>query len=118
MSTLDNDLCTICTGLQAQCNVSDATFNNTLDKFEFNVGQQLFILYGYNTNISTSYPTNYIFGVYHNSNDVINRINELCNYHVMRGFRKYCSNSGWTYFVNVIPIGNQKTELFTTGITL
>lgn len=86
-----------------QCNKSDS--------------QSLYILYGYNKKIA-SYPTKYIFGTYYNITDTINRINKLCaNTGVTESYGTYYSNDGsMTYFINVIPIGDQHTELFTTKV--
>lgn len=77
--------------------------------------EKLYIVYGYNNYIS-SYPTKYIYGIYYNITDTINRINRLCeNIGFNESFGTYYSNDGcMTYFVNVLPIGEQYTELFTT----
>lgn len=76
---------------------------------------KLYMLYGYNK-YSSSYPTKYIFGTYYNITDTENRINNLCaNTGFKKSFGIYYSNDGcMTYFINVLPIGDQHTELFTT----
>lgn len=79
--------------------------------------QQLFIVYGYNLNISSTYVTKYIFGTYNTIIDAYTRINTLCEnteYHIVRS--SYKTSTGWTYFINVIPMGDQCTELFTTAV--
>lgn len=83
------------------------------------ITQQLFTVYGYNSRFSSSYPTKYIFGTYYTVNDAYSRINMLCEnneYHMSR--ESYNTSTGWTYFINVIPMGDQRTELFTTGVAL
>jgi hypothetical protein len=77
--------------------------------------EKLYILYGYNT-YNSLYPTKYIYGTYYNITDAENRINKLCaKSGFKREFNKYYSNDGrMTYFINMIPIGDQCTELFTT----
>lgn len=88
---------------------------------------KLYILYGYNT-YSSLYPTKYIYGTYYNITDAEYRINKLTwgadlsytpTVCIKSGFKNsfgtYYSNDGrMTYFINVLPIGDQCTELFTT----
>ena len=81
--------------------------------------QQLFIVYGYNSRFSASYPTKYIFGTYNTIVEAYSRINTLCEnteYHISR--TSYNTSTGWTYFINVIPMGDQRTEMFTTDVAL
>lgn len=85
---------------------------NILHKQQY---KELYILYGYN-NYCSLYPTKYIYGTYYNITDALNRITTLC---AKLGFKNlfgtYYSNDGrMTYFINVVPIGDQCTELFTT----
>ena len=74
--------------------------------------KELYILYGYN-NYCSLYPTKYIYGTYYNITDAMNRITTLC---AKTGFKTsfgtYYSNDGrMTYFINVVPIGDQCTAV-------
>jgi hypothetical protein len=111
---------TVYTDLQTQCNPSDMSGINKSQTEMHSLPHQLhseklYILYGYNT-YNSLYPTKYIYGTYYNITDAENRINKLCaKSGFKREFNKYYSNDGrMTYFINMIPIGDQCTELFTT----
>jgi hypothetical protein len=118
---------TVYTGINSsdQCNATSKVSLSNLssrngkkevyDKSAPHGTEELYILYGYNM-CSKSYPTKYIYGTYYNITDTENRINSLCaNTGVTESFGSYYSNDGrMTYFINVLPIGDQHTELFTT----
>jgi hypothetical protein len=76
----------------------------------------LYIVYGYSNH--SQFKSNYIYGIYNTLDEAEARILTICG---KAGFaytnNTYYSKTGNTYFINVLPSGDQYTELFSTPVS-
>lgn len=63
-----------------------------------------------------TYSTKYIVGVYDNIEEAILRANSYGLDPTSDGLGVYYSKDGWVTFINEIPYGASKTELFTNKV--
>jgi len=82
-----------------------------------NPAPNVYILFAYKNYVQNS--SKYVMGIYNTYEEAFVRIISLCE---KLGYKQnhhgafYSSDGSWTYFINILPMGDQYTELFTTLI--
>ena len=77
-----------------------------------NTNSVIFIVYAYSSNHTRA--TKFIIGTYFQHSEAVQRQINYCGPLYEEGVNTVLQGNGWCTFINVLPFGDGKVELFTT----
>lgn len=78
------------------------------------INSVIYIVYAYSYKHTISNSTKYIIGTYFEYNDAVKRQQQYCGPNFEEGVNTSLYGNGQCTFINILPFGDSKVELFTT----